>query len=157
LNRPGSWSSGGEATHEFLKRNGIDDSRYVLVDGSGLARGNRVTARLITDLFVVMHSHRYSELFFSTLPIGGRDGTIAKRMKDIEGHVFAKTGYIGGVRALSGYVRTRRGQWLAFSIIYNNIPGSVAPFEALQDDACRVLVAWPDAPPATQPSTQPVP
>ena len=65
-------------------------------------------------------------------------------MKDVRGHVFAKTGYIGGVRACSGYVKTRAGKWLVFSIIYNEIDGSVTPYEALQDEAIRVLVAYPD-------------
>lgn len=140
---PGSWSRGEEATKLFLWRNRINPGQYVAVDGSGLARENRVTARLITDLLLVMDKHPAGQMWRESLAIGGRDGTIAKRMKDIEGKVQAKTGYIGGVRALSGYVTTKRGKRLAFSFIYNNIKGTVKPYEELQDDACRVMYYWP--------------
>jgi D-alanyl-D-alanine carboxypeptidase/D-alanyl-D-alanine-endopeptidase (penicillin-binding protein 4) len=153
---PGSWESGGEAIRDFLHRQKIDDSKYVIVDGSGLARGNLVTARLITDLFAAMSKHRYASAFRESLSVAGKDGTVGKRMDDLAGHVFAKTGYIGHVRSLSGYILTRKGKWLCFSIIYNQIPGSVAPFEGLQDNACRLLVEWPDIENAKlQPTTRP--
>jgi N-acetylmuramoyl-L-alanine amidase len=152
----GSWAGGSAAIHAFLKRVGVDESAYVIADGSGLSRANRVTARGHTDLLIAMSKHKYGEVFRDTLPIGGVDGTIGKRMKDIAGKVHAKTGYIGGVRALSGYAQTDGGKWLVFSMIYNNIPGGVAPYEAMQDDACRLLVAWPDVDKANlKPATRP--
>jgi D-alanyl-D-alanine carboxypeptidase/D-alanyl-D-alanine-endopeptidase (penicillin-binding protein 4) len=140
---PGSWKLGGESVRAFLHKNHIDDSKLVYVDGSGLARGNKVTTRLISDELAVMHTHPYHETFFNSLAVAGKDGTIGKRMDDLQGHVFGKTGYIGGVRALSGYIRTRDDKWLAFSIIFNKLPSDVAPAEDVQDNVCRVLVEWP--------------
>jgi D-alanyl-D-alanine carboxypeptidase/D-alanyl-D-alanine-endopeptidase (penicillin-binding protein 4) len=58
---------------------------------------------------------------------------------DMAGRVYAKTGYIGGVRSLSGYIHTHDDRWVVFSIIYNDINGSVKPFEELQDAACRAV------------------
>jgi D-alanyl-D-alanine carboxypeptidase len=43
------------------------------------------------------------------------------------------------VRSLSGYVQTRAGRWLCFSILYNQVPGPVKAFEDLQDEAVHVL------------------
>jgi D-alanyl-D-alanine carboxypeptidase/D-alanyl-D-alanine-endopeptidase (penicillin-binding protein 4) len=143
-NEPGSWASGSDAIHAFLQRNHIDDSKLVVVDGSGLDHGNKVTTHMISDELFLMWRHRYHEAFFNSLPVAGKNGTIRKRMDDIAGHVFAKTGYIRGVRSLSGYVQTRAGQWLAFSIIFNHIPGDVHPAEDCQDNACRVLYEWPN-------------
>ena len=75
------------------------------------------------------------------------------------GVVHAKTGYIGGVRSLSGYVPAKNGKSIVFSFIYNRIPGQVKPYEELQDHAVRTLMSWPDldyvAPPSTQPATEP--
>jgi len=140
---PGSWAAGAEAVKSFLARNGIDASSLVVADGSGLGRDNRITTRIISDLLVLMRRHRGADTFFDSLSIAGGDGTLGKRLSDLKGHVFGKTGYIGGVRACSGYVKTRRGKWLVFSFIYNHIDGPVKPYEELQDEAIRALVAYP--------------
>jgi hypothetical protein len=53
-------------------------------------------------------------------------------------------------------VQNDSGRWIAFSIIYNGIQGGVKPFEERQDNACRILAAWPKPaklPPATRPAT----
>jgi len=154
---PGSWSLGEEAARAFLARNGIDTGQYVAADGSGLARENRVTSRLISDLLVLMHRHPYGKVWRDSLAVGGVDGTIGKRQKDIAGRIMAKTGYIRGVRSLSGYARTMDNRMLAFCFIYNDIEGDVKPYENLQDQACRVLVYWPKKAPrvAPEPATAP--
>ena len=65
---------------------------------------------------------RHRDAFLATLPIAGKDGTISTRMRATraEGNALAKTGSIANVRALSGYVRTRDGEMLVFSILANN-------------------------------------
>ena len=54
----------------------------------------------------------------------------------------AKSGYIGGVSALSGYVQTSSGRILAFSILINDVPDGVSNrlMKTVQDDICRDLV-----------------
>lgn len=138
--QPATWADGEVAIRAFLRRNGIDDRGFELADGSGLSRQNRVTVRLISDLLQVMHRHRHYQSFFDSLAVGGVDGTIASRFKEHPNRVFGKTGFIGGVRSLSGYVQTDSGKWVTFSIIYNQIPGSVAPYNQMQDDAVRLLM-----------------
>jgi D-alanyl-D-alanine carboxypeptidase/D-alanyl-D-alanine-endopeptidase (penicillin-binding protein 4) len=139
---PGSWKSGDRAIRDFLHRVHVRDQGLVVADGSGLSEDNRVTARIITDLLAAMDRHPYRDAFRDSLCIAGRDGTLSGRMKDLVGHVFAKTGQITGVRSLSGYIDRRDGGRLCFSIIYNRIPGSVKPYEELQDEACRLLVDY---------------
>jgi D-alanyl-D-alanine carboxypeptidase/D-alanyl-D-alanine-endopeptidase (penicillin-binding protein 4) len=151
---PGSWGDGEKAIRAFLRRCGIDDQHLVVADGSGLSENNKVTSRLLTDLFAAMYFHPDRETFRNSLAKGGVDGTLQKRFEGLEGRVFAKTGYIEGVRALSGYVRTNDDRWLTFSIIYNRIPESVEPYEKLQDEAVRLLIHWPNLEevPTTQPA-----
>ena len=139
----GSWENGAAAVKAFLHKIGVDESTYTIADGSGLSRQNRVTTRGQTQLLLAMSRHPHADVFRESLSIAGVDGTIGKRNKEIAGRVFAKTGYIGGVRALSGYVHTRDDRWLIFSIIYNQIPGDVKPYEQLQDEACRSMYEWP--------------
>lgn len=136
---PGSWSAGEEALRAFLRRQGIDDQDLIFADGSGLSPSNRVTARLISDTLCAMARHPQREAFIDSFARGSETGTLRERFKNFEGRVFAKTGYVAGVRALSGYVLTDDGRLTAFSIIYNHIADRVEPFEQLQDEAVRRL------------------
>ena len=64
----------------------------------------------------------WGELYRSSLPVAGEDGTLSERMKNTPaaGRVFAKTGTIGHVNSLSGYATTVRGTHLLFAILGNN-------------------------------------
>ncbi len=135
----GSWEAGGRAIRAFFAKYAIAPGGFRLIDGSGLARENRITAHLATDTLAVMFHHPSGQLYRESLSVAGQDGTLAKRMTDLKGRVFAKTGYIGGVRSLSGYIQTRSGRWLCFSILYNQVPGPVKAFEDLQDEAVHLL------------------
>ena len=66
--------------------------------------------------------------YFESLGIGGIDGTIKSRFDDLKDRVRGKTGYIGGVRSLSGYVQNDDGHWIVFSIIFNGFQGSAKPY-----------------------------
>jgi D-alanyl-D-alanine carboxypeptidase/D-alanyl-D-alanine-endopeptidase (penicillin-binding protein 4) len=75
----------------------------------------------------------------TALPVAGRDGTLASRMKGTpaENNVRAKTGTMTDVRTLAGYLRTRDGETFAFAILLNNFEGSSAEATAAVD---RIVV-----------------
>lgn len=56
-----------------------------------------------------------------------------------EENARAKTGYISNARTLSGYVTTRDGERLAFSLMANNFQVPVGAVEYLQDLAVERL------------------
>ncbi len=135
----GSWPGGRRVATESLTRIGLDPESFTLDDGCGLSRENRVSPRAITTLLVAMHRGRHGELFRESLSVAGSDGTLARRLTDesTRGRIFAKTGSITGVRAISGYAQTRSGEWLAFSFLANNVKLSI---REIQDDLCKVLI-----------------
>jgi len=92
-------------------------------DGSGLSRYDYVTpAALVTILTHIDRDAKLRAPFVDSLPIAGRDGSLANRMKGTaaEGNARAKTGSMSNVRALSGYVTSADGEPLVFSMIANN-------------------------------------
>ena len=96
----------------------------------------------ITTILARMHQDpRHREAFAATLPIAGKDGTISTRMRRsrAEGNAIAKTGSIANVRALSGYVKTRTGETLAFSILANDFVIPSATVNWIADLAVEIL------------------
>ena len=139
---PGTAASGRRASSDVFTAWGIPESSYVQADGSGLSRYDYVTAAMIVTLLERMHSNpRHREAFVATLPIAGKDGTISTRLRTTraEGNAVAKTGSISNVRALSGYVRTRDGELLAFSILANNFTAPAATITWMADLAVETL------------------
>ncbi len=140
LDEPGSWLNGKFAIKAFLQKASINAHPLVVADGSGLSHNNRVTTKMISSLLLYMHSHPHADAFFNSLTIGGVDGTIRRRFTEVPGKVRGKTGYISGVRALSGYIQTDAGPTVIFSIIYNEFSGSAKPYEKLQDQAVMLVL-----------------
>jgi D-alanyl-D-alanine carboxypeptidase/D-alanyl-D-alanine-endopeptidase (penicillin-binding protein 4) len=107
---------------DFFKAAGIADGDVALSDGSGLSRKDLVTPRAVVQLLRYAATQPWGELYRSTLPVAGEDGTLSDRMKNTPAvaRVFAKTGTIGHGNALSGYATTLHGEQLLFSILGNN-------------------------------------
>jgi serine-type D-Ala-D-Ala carboxypeptidase/endopeptidase (penicillin-binding protein 4) len=138
----GTTEGGRVATRALLSSWGIPQSTYVQYDGSGLSRYDYVTADVIVTILARMYGDpRHKEAFVTALPIAGRDGTVASRMKKTraEGNALAKTGSIANVRSLSGYVRTRDGETLAFCMVANSFTIPAATVNWIADLAVETL------------------
>ena len=96
------------------------------VDGSGLSRYNLFTPRSIITLLQKIYKTVPQERLFQLLAIGGSTGTIQRVYKTDRPFVFAKSGSMTGVYNLSGYLITKKGKLLLFSMMHNNFSGSVA-------------------------------
>lgn len=138
----GTTSNGRRAAAETFTEWGIPDDGYVMSDGSGLSRYNYIAPSTITTILAKLHADpRHRDAFVATLPVAGKDGTIASRMRRsrAEGNAVAKTGSIANVRSLSGYVKTRTGETLAFSIIANDFVIPSATVNWIADLAVEIL------------------
>ncbi len=137
----GSWKGGTHAMRKFLAKAGVEKDHLRIADGSGLSRLNQVTPRSLVGLLTYMHKHKYSSVLKDALPKAGREGTLNYRFKGTiaMNRLMAKTGYIMGVSALSGYIDTVGGDTLAFSIILNNHPCKNRPAREAIDKICVML------------------
>jgi serine-type D-Ala-D-Ala carboxypeptidase/endopeptidase (penicillin-binding protein 4) len=138
----GTTQAGERMVQRTLDGWGIPRDGYVLADGSGLSRYNYLAASTITVILERLYRDpRHRDAFTATLPIAGKDGTIALRLKRTraEGNAVAKTGSISNVRCLSGFVRTRDGETLVFSILANGFVISAATVNWIADLAVEIL------------------
>lgn len=92
------------------------------VDGSGLSRKNRVSPEHVGRLLVAMaQDEQNAAAFKGSLPVAGREGTVADRMRGTaaDGNCATKTGTLRDVSALSGYCEAA-GHTIAFSALMND-------------------------------------
>jgi serine-type D-Ala-D-Ala carboxypeptidase/endopeptidase (penicillin-binding protein 4) len=138
----GTIAAGQTVLRDLLKAWSVPDDAYVAVDGSGLSRYNYVTAETLTTVLERMYRDaRHHDAFVATLPVAGKEGTISTRMKRTraEGNAAVKTGSISNVRTLSGFVRTRDGEMLVFSILANHFVIPPATINWIADLAVETL------------------
>ena len=119
----GSTSSGAGVVRSHSASLG---SKVSPVDGSGLTISNRSTAAEVVDLLTGAARKPWYGSFRASLPLAGREGTVAGRMRGTaaEGRCRLKTGTLTGVSALSGYCRTRSGRQVAISVLMNGVSNS---------------------------------
>lgn len=134
---------GGESVlRHFIIGAGRSPVEIELFDGSGLSTYNRVTPRGVAEFLRWAYGQSWGAQWRETLPQGGVDGTLRRRFRGtpLEGRIFAKTGTLHGVNALSGYMSAASGEMLVFSILANDRPAdgrSVIP----RMDAALVQIA----------------
>ncbi len=144
----GTWRGSAKMMTQTLRQEyGLEDGQFVVGDGSGLSRANRVTPEAITSLLAQIARRQDARVFLDSLAVSGADGTLRRRLSDepYRRRVLGKTGYIAGVSALSGYVLDGEGEpALAFSMLLNDVK-SPRRARAFQDSVCRMLVDYVDA------------
>jgi D-alanyl-D-alanine carboxypeptidase/D-alanyl-D-alanine-endopeptidase (penicillin-binding protein 4) len=138
----GSWDAGLAVERAFLTGVvGIDSADFVLRDGSGLSEGNQVTPRALVRLLDYVRRTPRQAIVRRALPLSGApEGSLRSRLTDLRGRVAAKTGYIGGVDSMSGFITMPDGREVIFSIISNQ-GGPTAQMKAGIDDVVRAIAA----------------
>lgn len=138
----GSFSAGRRVVQDFLTTAGVNASSLQMVDGSGLSRQDMVEPQMTLALLQHMAKSSNAQVFEESLPVMGVDGTLKTRLRDTPAHknVKAKTGTIGGVRSLSGYLTTTDGKRYAFVMMANNFTQPTKAATEAQDEALLKLI-----------------
>jgi len=138
-------AGGRSAVQATLETWGVSAGGLIQRDGSGLSRYDYVSPEtIVTILTHVDADPRLRDPFEASLPIAGRDGTLANRLKGTpaEGNVRAKTGSMSNVRTMSGYLTAADGERLAFSILANNFDTTADVVNAATDAIVLRLVRF---------------
>ncbi len=147
----GTAAAGTAAVAGFLKRHGVDPATLNQVDGSGLSRRNLVSAQNLTDLLLAASKQPWFNAWYNALPIAGNQdrmtgGSLRYRLRgtSAENNLHAKTGSMGGVSSLTGYVTDAQGRQLVFSMVTNNYVVEGARIKVLEDRLAAALAQWAD-------------
>lgn len=137
----GTFENGSAVVKETMAEIGIGEIEFE--DGSGLSKKNKASPRQIVDLLKYVREHKAGKEFIATLAVSGANvGTLRNRMreKSLVGKVRAKTGYVSGAVALSGYLETDHGDVVIFSILMNGSKNSIGRAHQFQEDVLKLLV-----------------
>ena len=136
---------------ELLSKFGIDSSKLVVVDASGLSKENRITAQIIGQLLLKTRKDEKFALLYKSLPVGGVSGTLRKRFittaPSAVGLVHAKTGTLNGTVTLAGYVESADREYI-FVALADEIPRGNSASDKARNAIDRLLgrIAAPNIP-----------
>jgi D-alanyl-D-alanine carboxypeptidase/D-alanyl-D-alanine-endopeptidase (penicillin-binding protein 4) len=88
-------------------------------DGSGLSRYNLFTPQDFVAILNKMKTEFGMELLKEIFPTGN-EGTLTNYYKTDSTNIFAKTGTLSGVVAISGFIYTQKNKLVLFSVLVNN-------------------------------------
>jgi len=110
---------------EFWRTKGLDSDALFMYDGSGLSPQDGISTGFLIDLLVYMDKQsKNREAFYQSLPIAGREGTVASFLRNtpLAGKARLKSGSMSNVQSYSGYIESK-GKRYAVSLIINNFTG----------------------------------
>jgi D-alanyl-D-alanine carboxypeptidase/D-alanyl-D-alanine-endopeptidase (penicillin-binding protein 4) len=137
---PASYESSLAIERRFLVDEvGVDPAEFRFVDGSGLSADDLVTSSAVVQVLRWMNAPERRGKFWSVMSTPGNTGTLHHRLVDLASRLRGKTGTLGGVNALSGFVIGRNGGCRYFSIIVNHHTGDSDEAERIIDSIVTAL------------------
>ncbi|MCS6785558.1 MAG: D-alanyl-D-alanine carboxypeptidase/D-alanyl-D-alanine-endopeptidase [Thiobacillaceae bacterium] len=131
---PGTPVKGEAAVRAWLAERRLQLPSLVLENGSGLSRGERISALDLARLLQFAARRAVFHDFVASLPALGQEGTLRQRAGDhpFNGRAWLKTGSLADVRALAGYALDGRGRLHIFVFLVNHprAAGALAAFDA---------------------------
>ncbi len=105
-------------TEKQLLKNLPDSLKWV--DGSGLSRYNLASPADFVVILDKLQQFKSREELKKLLPTAGKEGTLKSMFSKETPFIYAKTGSMGNVYNISGFMETKKGRWLIFSFMNNN-------------------------------------
>jgi D-alanyl-D-alanine carboxypeptidase/D-alanyl-D-alanine-endopeptidase (penicillin-binding protein 4) len=122
---PATTDNGRRAVAAWMSDRHIEIPGFVLDNGSGLSRDERITARGLGQVLQAGWHSQYMPEFIASLPLAGTDGTLRNRFNaaGMRGRIRMKTGHLDDVSNLAGYVNAVSGNTYIVAIVVNH-PGA---------------------------------
>ncbi len=113
----------GKITREYIVEKRLTDLKQPprWVDGSGLSRYNLFTPESLIAILHKMYKETERNRLLDIFPASRQSGTLKGVYKgNPEPYIYAKSGSLGNVYCLSGYLITKSGKTLLFSFMNNH-------------------------------------
>jgi D-alanyl-D-alanine carboxypeptidase/D-alanyl-D-alanine-endopeptidase (penicillin-binding protein 4) len=110
------------AARDWMRTHGIDDTGFVVENGAGLSRTERITPIQMAGILQAGLRSNWAPEFQASIPIAGVDGTMRSRLQEspAAGRARLKTGTLSNVVALAGYVPDASGRLCVLVAMVNS-------------------------------------
>lgn len=137
----GTTELGITLVEEFAASMNIDTTKVEMTDGSGMSPATLITGEDLTDLLVKLQQRSDFPVYKRSLSLAGIDGSLQHRFKGtpLYRKILGKTGYVSGIRTLSGYLTASSGRPLVFSILTNNYTERTSYIDYLHESILRQI------------------
>lgn len=145
----GSVQNGLKELEKFLRKNklaGPEDA--VLYDGSGLARDNLLTPRVLVNTLIFMTKSPHFNYYYKSLATPNDRGDLLllryflKPRRQVQ-DVRVKGGTVDGVKTIAGYVKDANGQPVAFALMANNLASKNEALLRIHENIIKKLLQYP--------------
>jgi D-alanyl-D-alanine carboxypeptidase/D-alanyl-D-alanine-endopeptidase (penicillin-binding protein 4) len=140
---PGTELNGVAIIHEFLRNEGLHDGSLRMLNGAGLSRDSRISARMLVDILTAAASRAYAPEYMASLSIAGVDGTTRNRFDSASGNgvMHVKSGRLDHVSALAGFAHGDDDATYALAIMMNATDAHRGLGQELEEAVMRWLHA----------------
>ncbi|MFN0305686.1 MAG: D-alanyl-D-alanine carboxypeptidase/D-alanyl-D-alanine-endopeptidase [Burkholderiales bacterium] len=134
----GSEDRSAQIVGAWMKSKGLEAPGFVIENGSGLSRNERISAQALGRLLVRAYESPIMPEFIASLPLVAVDGTMRQRLRrdNVAGHAHIKTGGLSHVSTIAGYVKAADGRRFAVTFFVNH------PNAARSGSAQDALLRW---------------
>ena len=117
----GSGQNGINILKRELKKSGVATDEQLIMDGSGLSARNKISSFALARFLAYLTKKADVEKLVEYIPRGGHTGTVRGMFgkSSARGNVWLKSGSMESVQSFTGYIKSKSGKWLSFSIIVN--------------------------------------
>lgn len=144
----GTTAAGTTVIADKLRELGVPVDGLVLVDGSGLDRGDRMSCTTLVAAFTFGARPEFRALW-EGLAVAGQTGTLEDELRGsgLDGKLRGKTGSLQGVTGLAALVDLGRSVRFAFLAAGDFSEGGGVEYRSR---VAQIIGTYPDAPPADQ-------
>lgn len=115
---------------DYYNNLGFDTEIIKISDGSGVSRYNIFTTDWLSDVMVYLFKNTNIKNYMAMPNVG----TLSRRLRFLDGRLWAKTGTLNGISSLTGLVINEHDKELVFSIIIQNFSEKTSLIKSFEDD-----------------------
>jgi D-alanyl-D-alanine carboxypeptidase/D-alanyl-D-alanine-endopeptidase (penicillin-binding protein 4) len=119
----------------IMQKFNVDFGSSTIADGSGLSRYNMFTVNQFDEFLSSIYNRSDFNELTQMLAKPNEEGTLKNRFKNVK--IFAKTGSLGGVSSLVGYIFDKHNTPYSFAIVTNNFLGPKDKYASMEEELLR--------------------